>query len=452
MLAVAFTQHISSAYTSNLVSMAEELGAGSQLSGIIEEMGYSCTANEAAFKELLKQVSNVNEAAVADLFSMMARTHANLPDSQSTQASIASALGALGLASASNSQQWDVEVAVKALKASHPSIQWPSIPDYFDHPRFSLPDQAAFQTIITGYKAGSKEAFPLQAVVGRVWQNQQGQLQFLKYAVQSPPDLFTFEHAIRQQPPLNDLKGNRTSIGTPNQAWLSLDLIEVLCRLAESGHGAAVQQILQQPLQDCPELLLLGIASVRTEWNLLQREICDKLVTSYLLDNHPNSQVVLRNLWPANKDVILRAMVKQYEQDANYIAHLLDVCEEFQGVETAMESLPYEAACDLAAAASQRKHLGLLLESWLQDKLSTNGLPFAQAVVAYIQKKAAADPRRSQSMIYVMLATLPIFLHALQVGPTCALQASPIHACHNPACSLLVGSPYLHHVMCQAPG
>ena len=416
MLAVAFTQTATtpSASSSNLLSMAEELGRESQLSGIVEEMGYSCTANEAAFKDVLKQVPSVSEASVADLFSMMARTHNSLADSHSTQTSIASALGALGLASASSSQHWDLDIAVKALKSSQPTLQWQSIPDYFDRPNFILPDQAAFQTIITAYKAGSKEAFPLQAIVGRVWQNQAGQLDFLKHAIQSPPEVFTFEHAIRQQPPLNDLKGNRSSVGTPNQAWLCLDLIEILCRLAESGHGQAVQQILQQPLQDCPELLLLGIASVHTEWNLLQREVCDKLVITYL-DSHPNSQVVLRNLWPANKDVILRAMVMQYDKDANYISRILEICEEFKDVETAMDLLPHEAACDLAAAASQRKHLGLLLEGWLQDKLSTSGLPFAQAVVAYIQKKAAPDSERSQSMVHVMLATLPIFLHALQV-------------------------------------
>lgn len=416
MLAVAFKQTAAtpSASISNLLSMAEELGRESQLSGIVEEMGYSCTANEAAFKDILKQVPSVTEASVADLFSMMARTHASLADSQSTQTSIASALGALGLASASSSQHWDLDTAVKAIKSSYPSLAWQSVPNHLDRPSFSLPDQAAFKTIITAYKCGSKEAFPLQATVGRVWQNQAGQLDFLKHAIQSPPDLFTFEHAIRQQPPLNDLKGNRSPIGTPNQAWLCLDLIEVLCRLAESGHGPEVQQILQQPLQECPELLLLGIASVHTEWNLLQREVCDKLVVTYL-DKHPNSQVVLRNLWPANKDVILRALVVQYEKDANYIAHVLDICEEFKGVETAMELLPHEAACDLAAAASQRKQLGLLLESWLQDKLSTSGLPFAQAVVGYIRKKAAPDSQRSQSMVHVMLATLPIFLHALQV-------------------------------------
>ena len=413
-VAVAQTATTPESLLSNLLNMAEDIGKASQLCGVVEDLGYGCTANEAAFKDVLKQVSAVDEAAVADLFSMIARTEGKGADTHGTEASVAAALGAIGLTSPSNSQSWNVEVAVKVLKSSYPNLRWLSIADKFDRPSFSLPSQSAFQTLIKAYKSASKEAFPLQAVVGRMWQNQQGQLEFLKHAIQSPPEVFTFEHAIRQQPPLEGLAGSQSSIGTPNQAWLCLDLIEVLCRLAESGHGATVQQILEQPRRECPELLLLGVASVSTEWNLLQREICDDLVPKYI-DNHPNSAVVLRNLWPANKDVILRSMVVRYDKDANYISHVLDVCEQFKGVTDAMESLPFEAACDLAAAASQRKHLGLLLEGWLQDKLSTNGLPFAQAVVSYIRKKAAPDSDRKQTMTHVMLATLPIFMHALQV-------------------------------------
>ena len=306
-------------------------------------------------------------------------------------------------------------MAVKVLRSSFPNLNWQSIPDHYDSPSFRLPSQSAFQILIKAYKQGSKEAFPLQAVVGRVWQNQQGQLDFLKHAIQSPPDVFTFEHAIRQQPPLEGLAGNVSSVGTPNQAWLSLDVMEVLCRLAESGHSAAVHQILEQPRKECPELLLLGVASVSTEWNLLQREICDDLVPKYI-DNHANSEVVMHNLWTANKDVILRAMVAKYEKDANYITHMLNVCEKSNGVQAAMESVPFEAGCDLAAAASQRKSLGLMLEGWLQDKLSSNGISFAQAMVSYIRKKAAPDPHRSQAMVHIMLATLPIFMHALQVS------------------------------------
>lgn len=51
-------------------------------------------------------------------------------------------------------------------------------------------------------------------------------------------------------PPLEGLQGE----GTPNQAWLCLDVYDVLCRLAEVGHHAEVQRILEVPMKHCPEV------------------------------------------------------------------------------------------------------------------------------------------------------------------------------------------------------
>lgn len=52
-------------------------------------------------------------------------------------------------------------------------------------------------------------------------------------------------------------------MGTPNQAWLALDLLSTLASLYEGGHGAAVRQIMELPLVQCPEVLMLGLASSR---------------------------------------------------------------------------------------------------------------------------------------------------------------------------------------------
>ncbi len=58
-------------------------------------------------------------------------------------------------------------------------------------------------------------------------------------------------------------QGNKSPVGTPNQAWLSLDLLSTLSFLYEAGHGAAVRELLELPLTQCPEVLVLGFASAR---------------------------------------------------------------------------------------------------------------------------------------------------------------------------------------------
>lgn len=50
--------------------------------------------------------------------------------------------------------------------------------------------------------------------------------------------------------------------GHANHAWLCLDLLEVLCQLAEIGYASSVRSILEHPLKHCPEVLLHGMAHI----------------------------------------------------------------------------------------------------------------------------------------------------------------------------------------------
>lgn len=58
-----------------------------------------------------------------------------------------------------------------------------------------------------------------------------------------------------------ELQGGKAPAGTPNEAWLSLDLLLLLSQLYENGHAPAVHQILEVPKTQCPELLVLSTAS-----------------------------------------------------------------------------------------------------------------------------------------------------------------------------------------------
>lgn len=101
--------------------------AGS-LGGVMEEMGYACTASEAAFAEVLETYgAPVGEAAVAEVVGMVARTHSGLDDPSGTQASLAAALGAMALADAPNGQSWNVDVIVDVLKKKAPGLDWQKV-------------------------------------------------------------------------------------------------------------------------------------------------------------------------------------------------------------------------------------------------------------------------------------------------------------------------------------
>jgi hypothetical protein len=53
-----------------------------------------------------------------------------------------------------------------------------------------------------------------------------------------------------------------------NQAWFCLDLIKVLCQLAEQGHAIAVRGILSSPIGHCAGVLLLGVSQIKVQFRL----------------------------------------------------------------------------------------------------------------------------------------------------------------------------------------
>lgn len=61
------------------------------------------------------------------------------------------------------------------------------------------------------------------------------------------------------------INGHKLQNGHANHAWLCIDLLDVLCQLAEKGHASVVWSILDYPLKRCPEILLLGMAHVNVQ-------------------------------------------------------------------------------------------------------------------------------------------------------------------------------------------
>lgn len=76
--------------------------------------------------------------------------------------------------------------------------------------------------------------------------------------------------------------GHKFQLGHANHAWLCLDLLSVLCQLAERGHGSSVQSMLEYPLKHYPEILLLGLAHINVMFFLL----CAFLLYGFLLFLH----------------------------------------------------------------------------------------------------------------------------------------------------------------------
>jgi CCR4-NOT transcription complex subunit 1 len=261
-------------------------------------------------------------------------------------------------------------------KMQAPGTNWAHVMENLDHEGFNIPDEAAFHLLMSIYSRACKDPFPLHAICGSLWKNTEGQLSFLKHAVVSPNDTFTFAHCTKKMafPDLGTLNQG-------NQAWYCLDLLEVLCQLAELGYAKPVRSMLDYPLIHCPEVLLLGVSHINTTYNLIQHEVLSHVFPA-MLKNNTHSRL-MNYLWHINPYLTLRGFVDAHS-DINCLLRTVEICEDLKILATVLDSTPFAFSIRLATAAFRKDHSNL--EKWLTEKLSTQRATFLEECVKFLKE------------------------------------------------------------------
>ena len=168
--------------------MDTTLNGVSSLAGVMEEMGYRATSDESAVKGLLNQFPAVTAEDAARVLAMMARTRTGLQSSQGiVQASLSAAFSNLGLGSGAQPDTWNARLFITCLQERFGSrIAWMQVPFHLDHAGFSLPDARALELLMEYLGMANLQPFPLEALLGRVWRNAEGQLSMLRQVTVAP--------------------------------------------------------------------------------------------------------------------------------------------------------------------------------------------------------------------------------------------------------------------------
>jgi CCR4-NOT transcription complex subunit 1 len=378
---------------------------------VIEEIGYSCTASPDSFATVLDMLPPPDEASVAEMISMMARTYSGLDGGGATLLALNTALGGTRTPEPSHRTTWSVDIAIDVLLPRIQHVSLPAAVMHLDHPEFFIPDQTSFTLLMQMFNRATSERFPINAICGRPWANTEGQLSFLSHAVNASAEVFSFEHSPNKQAPLDGLSSNKQATGTANQCWLSLDLISTLFDLAELGHYAKVRSTFEQPRKHCPEVLFLGIAQASSRWTELQSELFNAMVPSFM-SNHPNSTIVMHRLWQTRRELALQGMVEVYARDRSSITRVLDICQDIKELGTVLQSTPYTFALDLAALAARREYLNI--EKWLGEQISTRGRPFVSACCEFLKGLAEEARAERKPAVSVSEETYALFVKVLQ--------------------------------------
>ncbi|MEW5319837.1 MAG: hypothetical protein WDW38_010962 [Sanguina aurantia] len=373
--------------------------ANHKLAAVMQDLGYTSTADESAFRTVLRQLTDIKEKDVAEAMAMMARTRTGLSDHLGLHAALflvsssggSGGPGSQGLSGESGlPTTWSPNLFVDVLKATRPQLSWQRVGEQLDHEGFLVTDAQGFAMLNSMFaRALGERQMPLSMMVGRLWANTAGQVSLLQYAIAAPPEVFTFEGSEHRQAPMEALVlMNRSPIGSPNQAWLSLDLVQRLCQLGEAGHLVAVRGLLEGPATGCPELLLTATAAVHTEYQLLQREVFAALLPMVLRGSTRAASAVMARLWAVNKPLVVEALVEYFGQDCINIQRVLDMCTELGVLHTVLDSTPYPFCLELAILASRLNQLNL--ESWLGDHLARDSVHLVAEVLRYVDAQTYA--------------------------------------------------------------
>ena len=168
----------------------------------------------------------------------------------------------------------------------------------------------------------------------------------------------------------------------------------MLVRLADEKKKT-VMKIFEYPAKNCPELLLMGLASIPgPSWSGIREEMIDSLFPIFVGPRpRPSSWNVIGSMWTIDKKLVVRTIVNMYLKDNKALQRCLKIALELENCLPILLSLPPHAfVVELATAASAssvaaRKNQKLNLEQWLNQRLmdASTASSFAAVVVQWMQ-------------------------------------------------------------------
>ena len=363
------------------------LSGSTSPSEVIKELGYGCTTSKDYFKSVVGLMPAMDDVELCRVIPMLASTRVSI-DPDATLVTLVAFAAAVGLETPSQgAKTWDYYAAADALREACPSASWPAVMRHLDQTGSGLEncaDPNVADTVLRMFARLTNEPFPVQTVAsGAQWNSYpEAQLVFLKHAIEAQSELFPWQNSLVVMPSVEGLVGGASPAGTPNQAWLSVDLYLTLDAIARGGEvePAKVADAFQNAVTECPEIAILGAAfsMAHDQSGVSSNGVLADFITQIGLPPFLSSQgqaqtnaaAVLHRMWAsgnAGQTCVARAMAVTHEREGGAsVPRMLDVCQDLKALSPALARAPHALAVELAALAARREYLNL--EMWLQER------------------------------------------------------------------------------------
>ena len=272
-----------------------------------------------------------------------------------------------------------------------PSISWIDVYRQFDFPEFYVPDIRSLTILFECWQYVTRHtlAFPIIEVFFTEFRNLRGRLSLLRVALDAPVEMINFSALPRSQRSLDGIMINQIALSKPgvaNGAWSSMLFLEALLNMSETELYISIRALFKIAMENCPELLLCGLATVQPIGQTLREELFTSMFPPYLVGTHPNSNILLSRLWQLTPQLLVRYLVKSWSEDRIFLTRALEIIQELKqdSLTAILDVKTFAFALDLASLASKKDLLNL--EKWLSSKLQELGNVFAASCLEFLRE------------------------------------------------------------------
>lgn len=365
------------------------------LADMLQEMGYMSCVNHDECRKNLKNINpNITPGAVAKVIGMMARTHDTLTDSHTLQTPGGNIwVDGRDPSKDMSSVSWNVDAFVDIVREQAPHINFHVVAIELDHQGFIVKDDKALQIVKNAIVRGTQAEFPVE-ILYKVWTNKDGQISWIRQALKFP-EVFCFSDFHNTRKVVTDiLKSPPEDENKKIATWKSLELVEILLKLAETEKAEQVTTLFTYAIKNCPDVLLLALLQAQSSWTYVKQDLILALMPTFL-GNHANSGIILHYAWsgqgksPHIQQIIIKSMADWYlsaDNDQTRLSRILDIAQDLKALLLLLNTPPYNFMIDLACLASRREYLKL--EKWMTDKIREIGEPFVKSTLQFLKRRA----------------------------------------------------------------
>ncbi len=441
---------------SDMVDIADSIRSSGNLAGFLADLGPAVTDNVTVLRQAVEESGIVvDEEQIAQLLGMLVTSVSNSSTETTNQeekydnaaggdsslsialtSSLLASGGGLGggdLQAEEGGTRWNIDIVKQYLASDYEGkVDWVAVAKHFDFPGFHIPDVNSLALLLELYRGVSHSDLPVGIICGP-WRNTCGQLSLLSTLVAAPAELFSFNVSQNRVPLLECMD---THVVTPNEAWLSPELLEALLRAASSDLEmyTTVKSLMSNPMSQCPELLVAGLISIPRDSEALKGpggrlrlELLSRLLPPFFRPNRSAATPVLvRSLFLSNPALVVQSCVDAYSADAS-LPSLLGIARVVRLVPEAMPYIlrhsKHSFAITMASILFGLQVAGipperrLDLEAWAKERLGApDGDVFQQRLTTFVNRHMRDAASRTSSQ-----KGLPNPVEGAEVMATCLM-------------------------------